>query len=93
MTAGAAGAVAISQLAKRTPTPLFAIGQALTPVLAGVAVPAAVVGLVTRRPALTACATASAVTVITLSTCAEVTASGTTNARSTSIAGIVGIGR
>jgi len=62
MTAGAAGAVAVSQLAKRTPTPLFAIGQALTPVLAGVAVPAAVMGVVTRRPALTACATASAVT-------------------------------
>ena len=52
MGVAASGAVAATQLARRTPTPMVAIGQALTPVLVVAAPAAATIGLLRRRPAL-----------------------------------------
>jgi Endonuclease/Exonuclease/phosphatase family len=59
--AGSAAAVMLTQAARRTPTPLAAVGQALTPGLACAAIPATIVGIARNRPALALIGAASAV--------------------------------
>ena len=56
--AGAAGAVALTQAAGRTPTPLAAVGQALTPALAAATLPALGIGIVRGRGGLVGLAAA-----------------------------------